>query len=132
MSQENIELARRAWDAVSRRDLDAFLALMDPEVVLVPRILAVEGGALHGHDGIREWWESIFSVFPDFDAEVIGVRGVGDMTISNVRAHGRGEGSDTPFEDAIWVVSELRDGKVLRWQTFPSEAEALEAAELSE
>jgi ketosteroid isomerase-like protein len=131
MSQDNVELARRAWDAVSRRDLDAFLALMDPEVVAVPRILAVEGGALHGHDGIRDWWRSIFGVFPDFDAEVIEVRGVGDVTISNVRAHGHGGGSHTPFEDAIWVVSHLRDGKVVRWQTFPTEAEALEAAELS-
>jgi ketosteroid isomerase-like protein len=132
MSQENVELARRAWDAISRRDLDAFLALMDPEVVAVPRILAVEGGALHGHEGIREWWDNIFGAFPDFDAEVIGVRVVGDLTISNVRAHGRGEESDTPFEDAIWVVSQLRDGRVVRWQTFPSEAEAVEAAGLWE
>jgi ketosteroid isomerase-like protein len=132
MSEENVALARQAWDAVSRRDLDAFLALMDPSVVAMPRILAVEGGALHGHDGVRKWWESIFGVFPDFDAEVLGIRAVGDVTISNVRAHGRGEGSDTPFEDAIWVVAQVRDGKVVRWQTFPSEAEALEAAGLEE
>jgi ketosteroid isomerase-like protein len=132
MSEENVALARQAWDAVSRRDLDAFLALMDPSVVAMPRILAVEGGALHGHDGVRKWWESIFGVFPDFDAEVLGIRAVGDVTFSNVRAHGRGEGSDTPFEDAIWVVAQVRDGKVVRWQTFPSEAEALEAAGLEE
>ncbi|MGH2987729.1 MAG: nuclear transport factor 2 family protein [Solirubrobacterales bacterium] len=131
MSEENIELAHRAWGAVRKRDLDAFLALMDPEVVAVPRILAVEGGALHGHDGIRRWWESIFGVFPDFDAEVIGIRGVGEVTISNVQVRGRGQGSDTPFEDAIWVVSQLRDGKVVRWQTYGSETEALEAADLS-
>jgi ketosteroid isomerase-like protein len=130
VSQDNVELARRSFDAISRRDLDALLALMDPEVVAVPRILAVDGGALHGHDGVRKWWESIFSVFPDFDTEVIEVRGVGDVTISEVHAHGRGEGSDTPFEDAIWVVSQVRDGKVVRWQTLGSEAEALEAAGL--
>ena len=132
MSQENVELARRALDAVSRRALDALLALMDPDVVAVPRILAVEGGALHGHDGIREWWRSIFGVFPDFDVEVVEIREVGNVTISNVRAHGRGEGSDTPFEDAIWVVTHVRDGMVVRWQTFASEAEALEGAELGE
>ena len=56
MSQEDVAAVRRGWDAISRRDLDGFLALMDPEVVAVPRILAVEGGELHGHDGIREWW----------------------------------------------------------------------------
>jgi hypothetical protein len=30
MSRENVELAYRAWDAVTRRDLDAHLALYDP------------------------------------------------------------------------------------------------------
>ena len=29
MSQENVELARQVTDAFNRRDLDAFLALMD-------------------------------------------------------------------------------------------------------
>ena len=44
MFEENVELARRAFAAISARDLDAFLELMDPEVIVVPRILAVEGG----------------------------------------------------------------------------------------
>ena len=71
-------------------------------------------------------------VFPDFDVEVMDIRGFGDVTISNVRARGHGQGSTTPFEDAVWVTSRLRDGKVVRWQTFASESEALEAAGLSE
>lgn len=129
VTEENVELAHRAFEAISRRDLDALLALMDPEVVAAPRILAVEGGALCGHEGIRTWWESIFSVFPDFDTEVVGVRAVGDWTISEVRAHGSGQGSDTPFVDAVWVASRVRDGKVIRWRTFASEAEAVEASE---
>jgi len=31
MSQENVELASRAYEAFNRRDLDALLALVDPE-----------------------------------------------------------------------------------------------------
>jgi hypothetical protein len=38
MSQENVELASRALDAVNRRDLDAFLALMHDDVEVVTRI----------------------------------------------------------------------------------------------
>jgi ketosteroid isomerase-like protein len=79
MSQENVELTRRAYEALSRRDLDAFLAAADPDVVAVPRIVAIEGGALRGRGGIRRWWDSILSAFPDFDAEVISVRGIGDV-----------------------------------------------------
>lgn len=132
MSEENVELTRRAFGAVSRRDLDALLALTDPEVVAVPRILAVEGGALHGHDGIRTWWEGIFAAFPEFDTEVISIRGIGDVTVANVRAHGRGGGSGVPFEDPVWVVSRVREGKVIWWQTCGTEADALEAAGLEE
>ena len=78
---------------------------MDPEVVAVPRILAVEGGALHGRDGIRGWRSSVFGVFPGFDVEVMDIRRFSDVTISNVRARGHGQGSTTPFEDAVGDVS---------------------------
>lgn len=130
MAQENVELVHRAFNAVSRRDIDGFLALMDPEVIAVPRILAVEGGVLRGHEGIREWWDGIFSAFRNFDAEVITVRAIGDVTVASVLARGRGQGSGAPFEDAIWVASRVRDGRFVRWQTCGSEAEALEAAGL--
>ncbi len=129
MFEENIELARRAFAAISTRDLDAFLELMDPKVIVVPRILAVEGGELSGHGGVRRWWDSIFGVFPDFDIEVIGIRAGRDWTISEAHARGRGETSGSGFEDAIWVASSIRGGKVIRWQTFESEAEAVEATE---
>lgn len=76
--ENNVELAHQAFAAINSRDLDALLALMDPEVVALPRILSVQGGALHGHDCIREWWESIFSVFPDFAMELVAERAVGE------------------------------------------------------
>jgi hypothetical protein len=56
MSQKNVELARRAYDALNRRDLGAFLALMDANMEALPRVVAIEGGH-HGHEGIRRWWE---------------------------------------------------------------------------
>jgi ketosteroid isomerase-like protein len=36
MSQENVEVVRRVYDAVARRDSAAVLDLYDPEVVLDP------------------------------------------------------------------------------------------------
>src|SRR5689334_12570316 len=57
MSQENIRLAYGAVDAMNERDLDAYLVLMDEDVEVASRIAAMEGG-LHGHDGIRRWWDT--------------------------------------------------------------------------
>ena len=51
MSEDNVELARRAIDAVNRRDLDDFLALMDDDVEAVSRIVALERtGYLSGEE----------------------------------------------------------------------------------
>jgi hypothetical protein len=60
MSQENVELALRAYDAFNRRDWDAFVALMDDDVEIVTRIAAIEGGR-HGQDGMRRWWENMLT-----------------------------------------------------------------------
>jgi ketosteroid isomerase-like protein len=127
MSQENVELHYRALDAMNRRDLGAFLALMDDDVEAVPRIVAMEGG-LHGHDGIRRWWENWFDVFPDYDIEVLEVRDLGDSTVATLRALGHAATSNLPFEDMIWQVSRWGRGKVVWWRTFSTRDEALEAA----
>jgi ketosteroid isomerase-like protein len=132
MSQENVERYRRGIDAFNRRDIEAFMASYDPEVVAVSRILAVEGGTYRGHDGIRRWWKDLLDVFPDFTIEIISVRDAGNSLVAGLRNRAHGEGSDAPFEETMWQVVEVRDGTVVRWQMYGSEEEALEAAGLSE
>jgi ketosteroid isomerase-like protein len=131
MSQENVELLYRSYDAVNRRDLDGLLALMDDDVEAVSRIAAMEGG-LHGHDGMRRWWESWLGAFPDYKIEVDAVRDRGDFVFAALRAQGHGAGSQLPFEDTLWHASRWRRGKCIWWRVFPTWAEALEAAGLSE
>jgi ketosteroid isomerase-like protein len=132
MSQENVERARRAFDAFNRRDLDAFLKLQDPEVETVTQLKSLEVHSYHGHDGVRDWWRDLFAIFPDFSAEILDTRYAGDFVIARFRRHGHGLDSGTPFEDTLWQASKWRHGKVVWWQTFESEAEALEATGLRE
>ena len=132
MSEENVELYRRGIEAFNRRDLEAFLALADPDVVGISRVLAIEGGSYRGHDGTREWWRDLLGVFPDFRIEVVGVRDAGNMTVSELRNSAHGEGGAAPLEEFVWQVSEWRDGRVVRWEMYESEQDAIEAAGLSE
>jgi ketosteroid isomerase-like protein len=129
MPQENVELYLGAFDAFNRRDLDALLALMDNDVEVVTRIAPMEG-SLHGHDGMRRWWENMLTAFPDFDVEVVEVRDLGDVTLASLRAVGHGAGSDLPFEDLLWHAGRWRRGKCVWWRAFETEAEALEAVGL--
>jgi ketosteroid isomerase-like protein len=130
MSGKNLDLYRQVIDAFNRRDLDALLALAHPDVVGVSRVLAIEGGSYRGYDGVREWWNTLFDVFPDFTVEVVSVRDAGDVIVSGLRDRARGEGSGAPLEEFIWQVSEWRDGQFIRWQVYESEQDALDAAGL--
>ncbi|MGI9019211.1 MAG: nuclear transport factor 2 family protein [Solirubrobacterales bacterium] len=133
MSQENVELTYQMHDAFNRRDLDAFLARTDPNVEFTPYGRAVEGrGPYRGHAGVREWWRNGFDVFPDLTVEVHAVRGFAARVFVRGRLHGHGAGSDAAFERALWEAVEWRDAKCTWWYAFASEAEALEAAGLSE
>ena len=133
MSQENVELVYRSADALSRHDIDAMLALTDPDVEFIPRIVEVDGGGSYwGHDGVRSWWENLFGVWPDFKAEVDEVRDLNNMTFARVRMSGQGIASEAATGQTSWVVNEWRDGKTVWMRVFQNETEALEAAALSE
>jgi ketosteroid isomerase-like protein len=131
MSQENVELTRRAFQAFNDRDLDALLVGLHDDVEAFPRLAAVEGG-YRGHEGVRRWWEQLLGAFPDFHAEILEVRDLGEFMIVALRVRGRGAESDTPLDAAIWHVNQFRDGKVTRWRVYTTASEALEAAGLRE
>jgi ketosteroid isomerase-like protein len=131
MSQENVELLRRFHVAFNRRDLDALLALHDPDVEIVSLRMGVEGGRpFRGHDGVRSWYWSLLDVYPDFVSEIEEVREHGEVTIARLRQHGRGRESDAPIALTVWHVAHARNEKIVRWCAVRTEAEALEAAGL--
>jgi len=120
MSQETVELLHRAYDAFNRRDLDAFLALCDPDVEFVSYLMQVEGGdPYRGHDGVRGWWQRLLAVYPDFGGQIEEIQDVGDVTIARVRVHGRGIESDAPMDQTLWHVSAVRQGRVIWWLRHP-------------
>jgi hypothetical protein len=131
MSERNVELYQLGIEAFNRRDLEKFLALADPDVVGISRVLAIEGQSYRGHDGTREWWKDLLGVFPEFRIEVVWVRDTGNLTVSELRNSAHGEGS-AALEEAVWQVSEWRDGRVVKWQIHEREQDALEAAGLKE
>ena len=135
MSQENVELAHRAFDAFARGDRDAFVAFHDPDCEIQP-VLAAVSGNYHGHDGVREWWGDLFAAFPDFSFRLDEVRELGDRTLgaARVRAHGaHNMDSAAPMVDQVsWILVEMRDEKIVWWCNCSSETEALEAARLRE
>ena len=128
MSQGNVDLARRAYEAFNRRDLEAFLALLDDEVEIDSRLVAIEGG-YHGHDGVRRWWKDLFDVMPDYRVEVEELIDLGERVLARTGHHGRGKSSGVEVEEQtrfqLWT---LRHAKIVRAEMDYDKAEALRAA----
>jgi ketosteroid isomerase-like protein len=131
MAQQDMEVVRAAFEAFRRRDLDAFLSCFDPEVEYRSLVLEVEG-VYRGHEGMRSWWDSVLTVFPDWNPQVEDSRDLGQRVVSRARAEGHGTGSGIPLERDIWHVAEIRDGRITSSAFFRTEHEALEAAGLRE
>jgi ketosteroid isomerase-like protein len=131
MSHANLETLRGSYEAFRRRDLQAFMSYMDPNVEFKSLVLEVEG-AYHGHAGVRSWWESVLTVFPDWSPTIEDAEQVGDRLVARVRAEGRATGSGVIRERDIWQVADIRDGRLKSWAFFRTKQEALEAARLRE
>jgi ketosteroid isomerase-like protein len=135
MSQEEIDGFKRAIEAGNRRDYEAVLEELDPEVEWHPALLAsLEGQptVYRGHEGVREWMREMYEVFGELHNEISETRDLGDRIIAIGRIRTRGEASRAETESPIAWVIEAKNGKATRVRTFLDPKEALEAAGLSE
>ncbi len=60
------------------------------------------------------------------------MRDLGAITFVHGCLRGQGAESGAAFERTMYLVAEWRTRKIVRWGAYASEAEALEAAGLSE
>jgi ketosteroid isomerase-like protein len=135
MSQENVGVFKRAFDAINRGDADALVAELDPEVEWHGAILMAMGGTqtvYRGHDGVREWLRDLYETLTDFQAEYPEIRDLGDRTVAIGRVRARGAASDAQIESPHGTVTDYKDGKAIRVRTYLDPDEALGAAGLQE
>ncbi len=135
MSQENVEAFKRFLDAYNRRDVEAMLEGLDPEVeyhAALPMLLGGEATVYRGHEGVRRLFGEIYDAFDEIHVWYSEVRDLGDrvVAIGHIRMRGKGSGAET--ESPAAVVIDNRDGKAVRVQTYLDPQEALDDTGLSE
>ena len=133
MSEENVELVRKAVDAVNRGDIDEVLAFIGADAELHSAIIGgAEGNVYRGHDGFRKWFAESKASFEWLDTELTEFRTVDDRVIAFGRVYARGRESGLELDSETGWVYRVRGGKVVKAEGFLSRVEALEAAGLSE
>jgi ketosteroid isomerase-like protein len=121
-------VVQRAVRAFMARDLDGILATADEEIVLRSLLTEAERPLYYGHAGVRDWFEAVFGVFPDWrpkprtasldedGAVVIGL----DVTAT-------GAGSGVPIDQTYWLGARVRADKITFFGFFRTEEDAREA-----
>jgi ketosteroid isomerase-like protein len=104
-------VAERLRDAMTARDIEAFVACFDEEYESEQPVHPDR--AFRGRDQVRSNWSAIFEGVPDFTAELIATSVEGDTEWSEWRWRGT-QSDGTPLDMAGVIVGGVREGR-LRW-----------------
>jgi ketosteroid isomerase-like protein len=134
VSENNLEIARRGWDALNQRDLDTVLSLVHPDVEWRPALGpgGMEGNVYLGKEAYARWLrEELPEVWEDFRGEDLQFRELSDGRVLLLGfIHSRGRASGAEVRVPFGQLAQFRDGQVVRIDAFPDHASALEAAGL--
>jgi ketosteroid isomerase-like protein len=132
MSQENVDVVRRAMEAYNRRDLDGVMRDTAPDVELDwSRSTGVEAGIYRGRASSRRFWNTFLETFERIVVVPEEFVEHGDYVIVPNRAHLQGrDGIEVEARSAS--VVRLRDERIVEWRLFQTRADALKAVGLEE
>jgi ketosteroid isomerase-like protein len=134
MSQANVDIAKRAVDSFSRRDVAAYYdELFTPDYDWFPALVgAVDGDSFRGREGVQAYVETASEAWEELRVSLAEFRDLGDRVLCLGRMEGLGRGSGVPVEAPLGAIFEFRNGKISRMRAYLDHAEALRAAGLSE
>jgi ketosteroid isomerase-like protein len=131
MSQANVELVRRGFEAFNSEDIERILAFAHPDFeAVVPPELSAEPDTYRGHDGLRHYFESFQDAMAEVRFHPEQFWDAGESVVVVVQLTARGRQTEILVEQRIAQVWSIRAAKALRVQTYPMLSEALEAAGL--
>jgi ketosteroid isomerase-like protein len=129
MSQENVEIIKRANAALNAGDIDGALEDHAPDVRLRDLLNGPDQATVvEGVEAIRHVWRLWIEAFDELRADVYEFTDADDAVVCAVRWHGHGKRSGMSIDVRQFDLYELRDGKVVGITLgLKSKAEALEA-----
>lgn len=133
ISEQNVELHRRAIAAVNAHDIDAFVALCAPDAEFQSVFAAVGGAVYRKREGMRQWFRDLADTWTD------GVRiepheyfDLGERTLLVHVVHGRGRHSSMDVAMPVAHVFTWHGGLFVHWKSYMHREDALRELGVSE
>ena len=134
MSEENVEIVRRMWQAFADGGLDALAEFWDDAI----NWRAIEGalddvGEIQGAQAMRRYLQDWLDTFEDITSVPTELLDAGDdKVIAVLHVTGRARLSGVTPELRYAIVYTLREGKIVRGREYGNRQEALAAVGLAE
>jgi ketosteroid isomerase-like protein len=126
---ENVDIVKDGLDAFNERGVEGILPFVHPDFeATTPPELASEPDTYRGQDGVRRWFDSFDEVMEEIRWDPRAFHEVGDRVVVEFTLRARGKTTGLDFGQNAVMVWELRDGKAIGLQLFPTLDEALAAA----
>ena len=128
MSQENVELVRRAFQAFNERDYESLEAAVadDVEWRFIGGFADLVGPELRGRAQVREWFTEMVESLGSH-SEIEQVHESGERLVVIVRTAGAGEASGAPATLRFGQVYSFRNGLISAVDNYYEADDALAA-----
>ena len=131
MSQQNVEIVKKVFEAWNARDLDALRELYLPDVIVWAVDDWPEPGPFVGREAVIRQGEQMRQTWESVTLEPLGdFIEAGDRILIRHAWRPVGHGPDSSNLEFTLIVT-VRTGKVFGFEYFRNHAEALEAVGLS-
>jgi ketosteroid isomerase-like protein len=128
VSQENVEVARRAFELFASHGPEALRDLLHPGI----KTFAQVGEVYRGRDGAVEFLREWVSPWEDFSIDAEEFIDAGDYVVVVFNQRGRGRGSGVVVHQRPAMVLRLGGRRIIECRFFVDRSQAVEAARLQE
>ena len=131
VSQHDVSLLNRFYDALNVADVEAALDLCDSEVEVYMPSNVVAAVAPRGHRDVGEYLRGWFDSWHVYSPEPEEFVAAGDQVVALVNLRARGKGSRFEIEEHMADVFTVQNGKITRLRFYVDRDVALQSAGVS-
>ncbi len=130
MSDDNLATVRRAMAAFNERDIEGFVATLDPDAELHSLRAQLEGNPYRGPAGARRMFDDFHEDWEYLHIVLDELRPANEAVVALCHLRSRGRAGQVDLDVPVAFIWRFRDGKVAYGKVFSERADALRAAGL--
>lgn len=112
MSQENVQVVMKLFEAAGQRDLTKMSSLLTPDTLWTSTYRAPFDGEFRGPQGAVEMLSRLIAAFDVFDIELLNVVAEGNLVVLILREKMRSKTTGKVATNNAVVAVTVKDGKV--------------------